>query len=97
MMFPKLTPWRSSAYLTWVRTLPCVVCEGPASDAHHLIGVGNLRGMGTKTSDTLTMPVCRGCHTRIHNEPELWEEQWKWVSLTLDRAVREGVLSLSSR
>lgn len=84
--------YRNSSYLAWVKTLPCVLCHGPADDPHHLIGVGQLGGMGTKAPDTFVMPVCREDHDRIHRTPDLWPEQWKWVAKTLARAVEEGVL-----
>lgn len=82
--------WRSDAYLRWVRTLPCCVCGGLAEAAHHLIGVGGMGGMGTKAPDSQAMPVCSGCHRKIHETPELWPEQWGWISDTQERALAEG-------
>lgn len=78
-------------YLKWVKSLDCVVCHRPADDPHHITGVGNLSGMGMKPPDVYAIPVCRECHTHIHNTPEIWHEQWQWVARTLARAVQEGV------
>ncbi len=84
--------WRSEAYLSWVRTLPCCSCRGPGGDAHHLIGVGQLGGMGTKAPDSYVMPLCRLCHQAIHNSPEDWPTQWEWVARTVALAIHEGLL-----
>jgi len=72
----KVKQFRSKKYLVWVKSLPCSICGAPADDAHHLIGVGNMGGMGTKASDVLVMPLCRGCHTELHREPDLHLLQW---------------------
>jgi hypothetical protein len=87
----KKKTYRNRAYLDWVKTLDCCNCGAPADDPHHIIGQGE-GGMGTKASDLLVMPLCRGCHTHIHSCHELWEMQWKWVAKTLERAIEEEVL-----
>jgi len=88
----KQKPFRSKSYLKWVSSLPCVICGAPADDAHHIIGIGKLGGMGTKAPDSFTMPVCRGHHNEIHQSPDLWPDQWEWVARTLAQAQAEGVL-----
>lgn len=89
MQIPKNKPWRNKKHLSRVKQLPCCMCGvEPAGDAHHVTGVG-LGGMGTKPSDALTMPLCREHHTMIHNTPELWPEQWKWVAETNARLLSE--------
>jgi len=85
-------PFRSKKYLDWVKSLDCCLCGCPSDEAHHAIGVGE-SGMGTKACDSLTMPMCRGCHTRFHGSPEEWAGQWKLIAKTLQRAIKEGVLS----
>jgi len=86
--------WRSKKYLTWVKSLPCVNCYAPADDAHHLVGLGGMGGMGTKAPDSMVMPLCRGCHGLVHNEPDMWHDQWEWIARTLKRAIDEGVLKI---
>lgn len=88
----KQKAFRSKKYLKWVKEQDCCNCQAPADDAHHLIGVGNMGGMGTKAPDDTAVPLCRGCHTAVHNKPELWPYQWEWIARTLLRARDEGVL-----
>lgn len=87
----KKKPIRNKKYLDWVTTLDCCICGAPADDAHHIISAGQ-GGMGTKADDLYTLPLCRGHHTEIHNNPSLWESQWYWVAQTLREAVKQGVL-----
>lgn len=95
-MIHKSKPTRLRHYLSWVKEQPCVVCGNPASDAHHLIGHG--RGsMGSKGSDLTAIPLCRTCHTDLHDHGyKTWERahgsQWDYVRGTLMRALMEGVL-----
>lgn len=59
-------PARSERYLVWVRTHPCLLCHRPGpSDAHHY----GPRGLGQKTDDYRTVPLCRGCHDAVHSSP----------------------------
>lgn len=88
----KQKAWRSKRYLQWVRSLPCCMCGAPAEDAHHLIGVGGMGGMGTKAPDSMSMPVCRRHHDEIHRDPNLWPDQFEWALKTVNRALAEGVL-----
>ena len=84
--------WRDKKYTDWVKSLDCCVCGAPADDAHHIIGVGNFGGMGTKAPDMMTMPMCRGHHNDIHTNPDIWGQQWEWAARTLAMAFAEGVL-----
>lgn len=86
--------WRSRAYLDWVKAQPCVVCGCSADDPHHAKGIGNLSGSALTAPDSMAMPVCREHHDEIHQDPTLWPEQWRWVALTLSKALDEGVLTL---
>jgi len=90
-MIYKLSPIRSKKYKAWVVSLNCCNCGAPADDPHHAIGVGE-SGAGMTACDLLIMPMCRGCHTWIHNTPEAWPNQWMWISKTLQRAVKEGIV-----
>lgn len=89
MSFFKEKPYRDKKYTDWVKSLDCDLCGAPADDPHHIIGV-NEGGTGTKACDLLTLPLCRACHTRMHNEPDLWQYQWSGVSKTLQKAIKEG-------
>ncbi|WP_368647796.1 hypothetical protein [Castellaniella ginsengisoli] len=71
MMFPKSKPWRSPRHRRLVASLPCAACSivGYSQAAHPNAG----KGLGTKTSDILTFPLCcdrpgvRGCHS-LHDQ-----------------------------
>lgn len=84
--------YKSKKYLDYVRTLPCSLCGRPGpSVPHHLKGIGNMSGVGTKAGDQYTMPLCGDCHHRMHHEPELWPEQWEFVARVMGRAVEHGL------
>jgi len=90
-------PHRNRKYLQWVKSLPSVVSRIPADDAHHLIGHGQ-GGMGTRVSDYWTFPLTRQEHDELHRQGwKAWEEihgsQWRFVSMTLLRAIDEGKLT----
>ena len=91
-----MKPYRNRKYLDWVKTLPSVISQRPADDAHHLIGNG-YSAMGTKVTDIWTFPLTRDEHTELHNIGwKAWEEkygsQWKHVAETIHLAMIEGVL-----
>lgn len=67
MQIPKRKPYRSAAYLAYVRSHPCCACGSPPiSEAHHFMqGSG---GMGVKADDTYTAPLCRTCHNDWHTQ-----------------------------
>ena len=66
----KTKPVRSESYRRWVASHACFACglEGQSQCAH-----ANGGGMGTKTSDLETFPLCCarpgkiGCHTDFDN------------------------------
>ena len=92
MSFFKDNPVRNKKYTKWVESLPCSICQvEPAGDHHHIIGVGDGK-MGGKACDLLTMPLCRGHHTEMHNNAVYWPEQWKFVSKTLQKAIKDGLI-----
>ena len=53
-------------YLAYLRTLPCVCCGSPLTEAHHLLSMGG-RGAGLKEVDMLSIPLCRADHAALHN------------------------------
>ena len=59
---------RSAEYLGFVRSKNCFVCGKPGpNDAHHY----GSRGMGQKTSDFRTVPLCREDHRYFHDHGAL--------------------------
>jgi hypothetical protein len=75
---------KDSAYLNWIRTLPCTACgkAGPSQAAHIRSGYDEPgwrpTGMAEKPSDWRTAPLCRDCHLdgpkaqHRHNERSWW-------------------------
>lgn len=61
---PKKSEPGSSAYLKWIRTLPCVVCDGVRgkSEAAHTLVYGNA-GTGKKSTYRSCIPLCIWDHT----------------------------------
>lgn len=82
--------WRSEAYLKWVRSLPCCDCGALNCDAHHVIGLKwGLSGMGLTAPDNYAMPLCRDCHTWMHNCPHLQQLQPRWLKATLRAGIAQ--------
>lgn len=51
-----------------------MTCGNQADDPHHIIGHG-LGGMGTKADDLFVIPLCRGCHNKLHAGVKAFEEK----------------------
>lgn len=62
-----LPPARAPHYLAYIRQLNCCSCGRPGSEPHH----SGPRGMGQKTDDYRTIPLCFECHRRLHDGGEL--------------------------
>ncbi|PZY71514.1 hypothetical protein DIV12_28135 [Escherichia coli] len=76
MKRPKRRRWVNEKYTRWVKTQPCACCGKPADDPHHLIGHGHGQGgMGTKSHDIFTLPLCREHHNELHADPLAFEEK----------------------
>jgi hypothetical protein len=93
MMIEKPKRYESEAFLRFVRTQPCVVCESAnygEVDAHHV----ETRGSGG--SDLSAIPLCRMHHTEIHmvgvdtfaRRHRVFYDQVKLQ--LLDKFIREG-------
>jgi hypothetical protein len=68
---------RSKAHLTFVATLPCLICKSTPSDPHHL-KIARPRSLGRKVSDEFTVPLCRTHHQELHrhgNEANWWKDK----------------------
>ncbi len=68
-----------AAYLAYIRSLPCVVCSSPFTEAAHLRMSCRLAGkrevgMGEKPDDRWTLPLCSQHHREQHtmNESAFW-------------------------
>ena len=96
MKRPKRIRWTAPRYLEWIKTQPCECCGKPSDDPHHLIGWGQ-GGMATKAHDIFAIPLCRQCHTELHNDPVKFEQkhvpQPVMIIRVLDRAYGLGVLA----
>lgn len=69
-------PWRSSAYIRFVRSKPCCVCGKPGpSEAHHWGGKGS-HGTGQKCSDAMTAPLCAVHHRQWHDTGAMRRYRW---------------------
>lgn len=93
-------PARSEHYKAWIRTLPCCVCgmRAPSEHSHH-----GARGMGQKTDDYRSVPLCRYDHESWHKHGHFArpgmdtrrasEEFVAATALTLlVRALRDGIV-----
>ena len=69
-------PGMSDAHLDLIRSLPCCACGAqPRSEAHHLLQTGT-RGMGLRSPDKYTVPLCTACHTDLHGNGSRREASW---------------------
>jgi len=69
-------PGMSSDHLDLIRSLPCCACGAqPRSDAHHLLQT-NERGLGLRSTDKHTVPLCPTCHTDLHSYGSREERKW---------------------
>lgn len=94
------SPLRSDAYLAWIRKQPCAGCCATQDiHAHHHGRMAG--GMGIKTCDLHTVPLCPRCHGEWHQRGRIRELSgmdtqlvlWKEIALLLRRAYLEGVLT----
>jgi hypothetical protein len=70
---------RDRHHLDFVKSLPCMVCYAqPAGDPHH-IRQGTDGGAGLTPSDRYAVPLCRLCHSRLHDG-----EARFWAALKID-------------
>ena len=63
-MYHRIKPVRSTAYLKYVRSWPCIAC-GTVKRYRDAAHTGK-HGMGQKASDLDTIPACRPCHQELH-------------------------------
>lgn len=63
---------RSPERLNQVRSLPCVKCGNPESQAAHSNFAEHGKGRGIKASDRFTIPLCVKCHQ--------WLDQYQYMN-----------------
>jgi len=73
----KQRPGMSDKHLALIRRLPCCVCgKSYAGEAHHLkSGIGE-RGMGIRTTDRWTVPMCHNDHMEVERAGSKRETEW---------------------
>ena len=74
---------RNPKRLAAIRTLPCVRCGKPDSQAAHSNSAKHGKGRGIKADDSFTVPLCHVCHSdfdqyKLGNraESEAMFDQW---------------------
>lgn len=61
-------PARDASYLEYVRAEPCCSCGAREGvEAHHWARRGRSGGLGRKTDDYRTVPLCEACHRELHD------------------------------
>lgn len=85
---PKDKPFRSTAWLRAVRSIPCVFCGAAVQAAHRNEG----KGMGTKTDDALTAALCPEHHSAIDQGKTMTRDERR---AELDRAIVLTVKALA--
>lgn len=95
------TPIRSKRYLDWVRSRPCCICGGTQDiHAHHHGRREGGGGMGIKTCDLHTVPLCQTCHGQWHQQGAIRARSrdatmallWREVAIQLRAAAIAGLL-----
>jgi len=88
-------------YAKFVRSLPCSNCGNDTGcDQHHEVG-NKCRGVGLKSHDIRSMPLCRNCHSVFHRlggvmfEKLYGVRQSEKILDTIEQAVLRGVLVLN--
>ena len=84
MLLPKREYIRDKKHRKFISSLPCLICFRTDTQAAHIRSL-NGAGMGLKSGDNCTVPLCVDCHTTQHtmSEKEFWE---RWGGL--DYATR---------
>lgn len=101
MLRPKLTRWISENYTRWIKSQDCVGgCGRNADNPHHIIDYG-FGGTGIKPHDIFTIPMCRFCHQKLHQNVSIWEgengSQLQHLVRTLNRAFGLGAIVTANR
>jgi len=79
-LIPKEQRIRCKTHLTFVRTLPCLICGRQPAHAHH-VKYAQQGALGLKVSDEFTVPLCALHHDSLHQAGN--ERSW-WASQAID-------------
>jgi len=63
---PKEKTFKSEKYKQYIRSLPCIICDYPCSEPHHVRNANN-SGTGKKPSDFWCVPLCKLHHAEFHH------------------------------
>jgi hypothetical protein len=68
MTFPIPNQACLDRWVQHVRSLPCLACtlQTGGNDPHHLLRTPDGRGMAQKSPDYWRVPLCRPCHSKLH-------------------------------
>ncbi len=70
-------PGMSPKHLDCIRACQCCVCEHPPrSEAHHLKAGTGERGMGVRSTDKHSVPLCSTCHQEVEAAGAKNEKFW---------------------
>lgn len=78
----------SHTHLAAIRKLPCCIpdCNKVGCDPHHLKAGTNERGIGLRSSDRWTVPLCRRHHDEVERVGSRNETKWFGVLNPIDLA-----------
>jgi hypothetical protein len=90
-----------SAYIKFVRSLPCAICQDDTrTDPHHEVGNGK-RGIAFKSHHIRALPLCRTHHSELHDhgyetfELKYGVTQAEMIVDTVEQAIYQGVITLN--
>lgn len=81
---------KDKKHLRFVAGLPCYLCGNPEVQVHHLLRAGG-HGMGKKTGDEWTIPLCVTHHDMLHrcgDEIQFFADQGKDYERVKKFAIR---------
>ena len=62
--------WKSQSHCTFLRKFACCVCDSITAIEVSHIRLGTDGGLGRKPSDFYAIPLCKECHSRLHQRGE---------------------------
>jgi len=80
-----------AGHLAHIRTLDCIVCFNPETVAHHIRTPWSA-GVGMKSNNFLTLPMCHKHHQELHNVGE--ERFWKSHNINQFEQVIKIIINL---
>lgn len=85
---------RDAKRLSAVRSLPCLKCGNPNSQACHSNWSEHGKGKGLKADDQFTIPLCQSCHSDFDQYKNMSKEQSKaWFMKMFEKTNRMLIVS----